>query len=309
MHVLLTGGAGFIGANLVAHLLGIGGYRVRVLDNESTGQRRHLEGLEVEFFAGDILDQAALQKALAGVDAVVHLAADTRVVESVADPEHNFRVNVAGTFGLLQACRRLGVSRVVGASTGGAIAGEVEPPVHERMPARPISPYGASKLAGEGYFSAFAGSYGMRTLSLRFSNVYGPGSFHKGSVVALFMRRILANRPLVVYGDGSQVRDFLYVGDLVEAIEGCLAGEATGVLQLGSGVPTSINRLLELLRQTVAPEHVLEVEHQEFQPGEVLRNWCDVSEANRRLGFSPRTGLAQGLALTWQWFQSQWGRP
>ena len=169
-------------------------------------------------------------------------------MDSIADPAHNFEYNVIGTFNLLELCRELGVNRVVAASTGGAILGDVEPPVHEEMAPQPTSPYGASKLMLEGYLSAYASSYGMSSCALRFSNIYGPRSFHKGSVVAHFYKQLLAGEQLVVYGDGSQTRDFLYVGDLVEAIWAAVQSDAQGAYQLGSGKPTTVNQLLDAMR-------------------------------------------------------------
>jgi nucleoside-diphosphate-sugar epimerase len=206
MRVLVTGGCGFIGANLVPRLAAAG-WQVRVLDNEIIGRRHHLDEFTGEFINGDIRDPAALDLALDGVDAVVHLAADTRVIESIADPAFNFDVNVVGSFRLIEAMRARGIGRLVNASTGGAIIGDATPPVHEGMVPNPIAPYGATKLAVEGLCSAWSGSYGFSALSLRFANVYGPRSYHKGSVVAAFFRRIAAGLPLIVHGDGEQVRD------------------------------------------------------------------------------------------------------
>jgi UDP-glucose 4-epimerase len=231
---------------------------------------------------------------------VVHLAADTRVMDSVVDPAHNFESNVVGSFNLLELCRELGVHRVVAASTGGAILGEVEPPVHEQMAPQPTSPYGASKLMLEGYLSAYASSYGMSTCALRFSNVYGPRSFHKGSVVAHFYKQVLAGEPLVVYGDGSQTRDFLYAGDLVEAIRIALEGDAEGAYQLGSGAPTTVNELIEHMRTATGLD--LEVVYEDFRPGEIRDTWCDITKARQNLGFAPTTPLPDGLRRTWEWF-------
>ena len=176
---LVTGGCGFIGVNLVTRLTGRGG-RVRVLDNLSLGKREDIEPLGVDLQVGDIRDLAAVEKACKDVDVVVHLAGHTRVVESVTNPELNFEINAIGTMNVLRACRAAGVQKVIFASTGGAILGEQKPPVHEGMVPRPVSPYGASKLVGEAYCSAFYGSYGLNTVALRFSNVYGPWSYHKG---------------------------------------------------------------------------------------------------------------------------------
>ena len=301
--VLVTGGAGFVGVNLAAHLAAAGGWDVTAFDDESLGDRRHLEPYGTGFVAGDIRDRAALDAAMAGQDAVVHLAADTRVMDSIADPRRNFEVNVAGSFAVLEAARAAGVGRVVAASTGGAIVGEAEPPVHEGMAAAPMAPYGASKLAMEGYLSAFAGAYGMATCALRFSNIYGPRSFHKGSVVAHFLKETLAGRPLTVYGDGSQARDFLYVDDLVEGIRRALASDAVGVFQLGSGAPTTVAELLDLMREVTGRGP--EVRHEPFRAGEIRATWCDIGKARAAFGFDPATPLRDGLARTWAWFRDR----
>jgi UDP-glucose 4-epimerase len=203
--VLVTGGAGFVGATLVRRLAG-SGHQVRVLDNYSTGDPSYLDGVGAELVEGDIRDVRALDAALAGVDAVVHLAAAGSVITSVADPAANFDVNVTGTFRVLDAARRAGVQRTVQASTGGALIGDATPPVTERSLPKPISPYGASKLAGEGYAHAFAAAYGLRTVALRFANVYGPWSARKPGAITLFFRAIQAGEPIVIYGDGSASR-------------------------------------------------------------------------------------------------------
>ena len=303
MRILVTGGCGFIGATLVP-LLEAAGHQVRVFDSEVLGKRCHLGNFAGEFIRGDIRDRPALDAALEGVDAVVHLAADTRVIESIADPALNFDVNVAGSFNLLEAMRQRSIRRLVNASTGGAIIGEVEPPVHEDMVPRPVSPYGATKLAVEGLCAAYAGSYGFEALSLRFANVYGPRSFHKGSVVAAFCKQILRGQPLVVYGDGEQTRDFVYVEDLCAGIMLALASGQSGVIQLGSGVPLSVNRLIEAMRVAVAPAAMV-VEYRPARGGEISRTWCDVSKARARLGFNPDTSLEEGLLATWRWFVEQ----
>ena len=301
--ILITGGAGFIGRHLADYLTGYGGYEVTVIDNESLGDRRHLDLDKVRFLHGDLRDREALREALAGQDAVVHLAADTRVMDSIEDPANNFDHNVNGTFNVLELCRELGVGRVVAASTGGAILGDVEPPVHEEMAPRPTSPYGASKLMLEGYLSAYSSSYGVSGCALRFSNIYGPRSFHKGSVVAHFFKQVLAGNPLVVYGDGSQTRDYLYAGDLVEAIRAAVESDAEGAFQLGTGRPTTLNELISVMRTVTGLD--LEVDFRDFRPGEVRDTWCQIDKARAALGFDPGTALDEGLATTWRWFQEQ----
>jgi UDP-glucose 4-epimerase len=302
-NVLITGGAGFIGRHLADHLTRQDDVSVTVIDNESLGDRKHLDLDRVRFIEGDIRNRDALGSALEGQEVVVHLAADTRVIESIADPSHNFDTNVVGTFNLLELSRELGVRRIVAASTGGAILGDVEPPVHERLAPQPSSPYGASKLMLEGYLSAYASSYSLSTCALRFSNIYGPRSFHKGSVVAHFFKQILDGEKLVVYGDGSQTRDYLFVSDLVQAIWIAAQSSAQGAFQLGSGKPTTLNQLLDVMRTVTGLD--LDVVYREFRAGEVRDTWCDIQKARAGFGFDPATGLEDGLALTWDWFSAQ----
>lgn len=300
--VLITGGAGFIGRHLASHLTEQG-MIVTVLDNESLGDRRHLDLDRIRFVHGDLRDLEAIRESLEGQDAVVHLAADTRVMDSIADPAFNFDNNVVGTFNLLNVCRELGTRRVVAASTGGAILGEVEPPVHEEMAPMPTSPYGASKLMLEGYLSAYVSSYGISGCALRFSNVYGPRSFHKGSVVAHFFKQLIADERPTVYGDGSQTRDYLYVGDLVEAIRVAMTSDVTGPYQLGSGRGTTLNELLDVMRQVTGLP--IEADYADFRAGEVRDTWCQVDKARRDFGYDPATPLDEGLRITWDWFRSQ----
>jgi len=301
MQIMITGGCGFVGVNLARKLVGRPGVRVRVFDNESLGKREHLEGVECEFIHGDIRDRAALDAALKGVDTVVHLAADTRVMDSIADPVFNLKTNVEGSLNLLEAMRAAKVGRLVNASTGGAIIGAAVGAVNEKMVAAPMSPYGASKLAVEGYCSAYSESYGVRSVSLRFSNVFGPQSYHKGSVVAAFLKQILQGKPLIVYGDGSQVRDYVFVGDLCEGILRGIESDVTGPVQLGSGIGLTLNDLIAEMRAVVAPR-TFEVDYRPFRAGEVHTTFCDITKAREVLGFDPRTSLRDGLRQTWEWF-------
>lgn len=302
-NVLITGGAGFIGRHLADHLLDAGDVNVSVIDNESLGDRSHLDLERVRFIPGDLRNPDDLREALTGQDAVVHLAADTRVMDSIENPRHNFESNVIGTFNLLELSRELGVGRIVAASTGGAILGDVEPPVHEEMAPRPTSPYGASKLMLEGYLSAFSSSYGLSTCALRFSNIYGPRSFHKGSVVAHFFKQVLAGEKPVVYGDGSQTRDYLYAGDLVKAIRTAIDSSVQGPYQLGTGKPTTINELLAAMRRATGLP--IEADYQDFRDGEVRDTWCQIDKAREGFGFDPSTPLDDGLRETWDWFKAQ----
>jgi UDP-glucose 4-epimerase len=187
--ILVTGGCGFIGANLVPQLLADGN-AVRVLDDLRTGRAEYLDGYDVELVEGDICDAALVAETMDGVSAVIHLAAAGSVVDSVADPAANFAANAAGTFTVLDAVRVAGIDRLVFSSTGGALIGNATPPVNERSLPKPISPYGASKLAAEAYCHAFAMSYGIRTVATRFANVYGPFSGHKKGAITAFFKAI-----------------------------------------------------------------------------------------------------------------------
>lgn len=302
MTLLITGGCGFIGANLIARDRQRGGQPIRVLDNESLGRYEWISEFGVEFIKGDLRNPETVARALDGVDAVIHLAADTRVMDSIGNPVHNFDTNVVGTFNLLEKMREAGVSRIVNASTGGAIMGEVPPPVHEEMVPRPTSPYGAAKLAVEGYLSAYATSYGFDAVSLRFSNVYGRRSYHKGSVVAAFLRRIADGKPITVYGDGSQTRDFVFADDLCDGILGAIEAHCSGVYQLGTGIGTSINELIEVIDAVTGPEYPLQIVYDDFRDGELRHTYCQICKAQKAFGYAPSTKLHDGIAETWDWF-------
>ncbi len=300
--VLVTGGAGFVGATLVRRLVA-SGYWVRVFDNYSTGDAEHLAGVEAEQIEGDIRDIAALDSALNGMGAVMHLAAAGSVVASVADPVTNFEVNVLGTFRVLDAARRAGVQRVVLASTGGALIGDATPPVSERSLPRPISPYGASKLAGEGYACAFAHAYGLPTVALRFANVYGPWSARKRGAMTMFFRAIEAGEPIVIYGDGTASRDYIHVDDISRALQLALERDVPGgtVLHIASGVETTVAELADLCRAAAgAPDHP--VEHRAPRAGEVARNFATYDLAQQVLGYAPTIRLDEGIHTTWEWF-------
>ncbi|MEM8552463.1 MAG: SDR family NAD(P)-dependent oxidoreductase [Pseudomonadota bacterium] len=303
--VLITGGAGFIGANLVRQLrAATPGAEIRILDNETLGSRSAVEAYDVEFVAGDVRDRACVRAALDQVDIVVHLAAATTVMNSIADPRHTFETNVVATHDLLLSMVDLGVPTIVNASTGGAIVGDAAPPLHEAMPLCPTSPYGASKMAVEGYLSAFAGAFGLAATSLRFANVYGPGSTHKSSVVAAIFNKIRRQEPLPVYGDGLQTRDFVYVDDVCAGIMQAMAADKAGTFQLGTGVGTTLLDLLGEIRTVVGAEQMPPVHHLPARQGEVRHAWCDISRARREIGYAPTMSLSAGLRRTWAWFQS-----
>ena len=304
--VLVTGGAGFIGVNLGRVLRTVGAHPV-AYDNFVTGKVADAEAAGYEqIIEGDIRDGDALAAAARGVDAIVHLAARTGVVDSIEDPRGDAEVNVLGTLNALLAARDGGAGAFVFASSGAPL-GSAPPPGHEGLAPCPLSPYGASKLAGEGLCSAFAGSYGLSATALRFTNVYGPYSYHKGSVVALCLKRIMDGDPLVVYGDGEQTRDFLYVNDLCGAVVAAIARRPTGGLyQLGTGIETSINALMSILTELMADAGVT-LHYEPERAGEIRRAFSDISRARAELGYAPDTPLREGLAITGDWFRKEYG--
>jgi UDP-glucose 4-epimerase len=297
---LVTGGCGFIGVNLGARLQA-DGWRVVALDDLSTGCLATAEAAGYDdVVVADVRDLDALAGAIQGARGVVHLAAQTGVPASVADPRTDLDVNVTGTLNALLASVDAGVERFVFASSNAPL-GVSPQPVHEDIPPRPRSPYGASKLAGEGYCSAVNSSYGLATAVLRFANVYGPHSDHKGSVVAQMLRAAFSGEALRVYGDGSQTRDFVYVDDLCDGIARALGTPVGGTFQLGTGVETSVSELVRLLEAQL-PDVRVDVRHLAPRPGDVARSVSDIGRARRLLGFEPQIDLASGLSRTTAWF-------
>src|SRR5436309_2015247 len=240
-HVLITGGCGFIGANLVRFLADRTDWEIRVVDDLRAGKVGYLPDDSADVRIGDVKESGVLEPALQGVDAVVHLASQTGVAPSVENPVADFEGNAVATFRVLDGCRRRGVERFVFASSGAAV-GEVVGPIHEEVVPKPVSPYGASKLAGEAYARAFAASYATQTVALRFSNVYGPFSPHKRNAVPNFIKRRLSGEPIVIYGDGSQTRDFIFVDDLCDAIHRSLVTEGIDgqLFQVATGAEAAV---------------------------------------------------------------------
>ena len=278
---------------------------MRVLDWGRAVGYVYLDGTAAEILRGDLTDSSVAREAVRGVGRVVHLAARTSVPASIASPWEDFEQNVIGTVGLLEACRAEGVQRLVFASSNAAV-GLVDPPAHELIAPRPVAPYGAAKLAAEGYLHAYFRSYGLVTTALRFSNAYGPYSLHKTSVVAAMIRSCLAGRPLTIYGDGSQTRDFVHIDDLVRLILLVLDAPADQVggevFQAGTGRETTV---LQLARAVIAaavangaPE--VGVINAPARHGDVARNYGDVSKAERVVGYRPAVDLGEGLEFDGQ---------
>jgi UDP-glucose 4-epimerase len=300
VRALVTGGAGFVGVNL-APVLAEAGFTTRCFDDFSTGHRADAERASYdEIVEGDVLDGPAIAEAVRDCTHVIHLAGQAGVPSSVADPVRDCELNVRGTLNTLIGARDVGVEGFVFASSNAPL-GEITPPAHEGIVPRPTSPYGASKLAGEAYCSAFAGSYGVPTTVLRFANVYGPYSYHKGSVVAAFCKAALAGEPLVVYGNGHQTRDFVFVEDLARGITAALGQGNTGVVaHLGSGIETTVLEVASLISDRLG--HV-PIEHHPVRAGDIERNFSDITRARELFDFSPRVPLAEGLDRTVSWFR------
>lgn len=306
MRAMVTGGAGFIGSNLVDALLARGD-EVTVVDDLSTGRRENLKAAlagGARLVVQDIREGAALTELAveARPEAVFHLAAQIDVRKSVADPAFDASVNVGGTANVLEAAHAAGARRVVFTSTGGAIYGEGEGqelPLGEEAPIAPLSPYGQSKFAGEGYLALYERLHGLYGAALRLGNVYGPRQDPLGEagVIAIFCGRLRAGARPTVFGDGRQTRDYVYVGDVVAAALAAAESEASGPLNIGTGRETDVLGLVERLAALGEGEG-FEPELAPPRPGEVQRIAIDPSRAGRELGWTPKVELEEGLRLT-----------
>lgn len=302
MRVLVTGGAGFIGANLVRRLLDSTDFVVTVLDDLSATNGGNVPDgdARVTFARGDIRDVHLLDQIVPGHDAIVHLAAQAGVPASLQDPVRDFEINALGTLRMLEAARGAGVSRFLFASSSAPL-GRQEPPATEDKAPLPMSPYGAAKLAGEGYCLAYSGSWGLGTVALRFANVYGELSGHKKSVVSTFFRDAATKGRLTIEG-GRQTRDLIYVGDVCEAIMSALGNDVRGeVFQIGTGVETTIIRLAELIREITGGG--AEIVEGSTRRGDVGRSYSSIDKARAVLGWEPSTSLEEGLRRTWSWMR------
>lgn len=298
--VLVTGGAGFIGSHLVDELLGRG-YKVVVLDDFWSGRldnlTQHLKNDDFKLVEGDVRGRSVVGEAMDGVDAVVHLAALVDVEESVNNPFETHDVNVNGTLNVLKEAVRKGVKRFVYASST-AVYGEGNPlPLREDHPLKPISPYAASKVSAECYCRAFHSCYSLDTIILRYFNVYGPGqnrSSYSG-VITRFLQNALNDEPLVIYGDGKQTRDFVYVNDVVEATVLALENDYSKgeILNVCTGNPVTINELAHVVKEVTKKD--LKVTYDKPRKGDIKNNYGDPSKAEEILGFKAKISLKNGL--------------
>ena len=310
MRVLVTGGAGFIGSHTVDALVACGGYEIAVIDDLSSGKREQVN-LRARFYQADLRDAPAMRGVMERErpEILVHLAAQMDVRHSVVDPAFDAQVNLVGFLNLMEAGRENGLRRVVFSSTGGAIYGEQERfPCDEEHALRPVSPYGVAKLATEKYLFFYRTQYGIDYAALRYANVYGPRQDPHGEagVVAIFCGRILEGRPVSIYGDGGQTRDYVFVDDVVRANMAAVAGSASGAFNIGTGVETSVNQLYEALAHSAGTSRPAE-----FAParaGEQRRSVILAERAARELGWRPQVELSNGLAQTLRFFRDRAAR-
>lgn len=309
--ILVTGGAGFIGSHIVDRLLSEG-YQVTVLDNLSSGDLKNIpydENKNFHFLRGDIRDSSLVKEALRDIDAVFHEAALVSVTLSVQHPMLAHEVNVTGTLNLLKASVDLGVKRVVFASSAAVYGETSRPGKSETMATSPFSPYGVSKLAAENYTRSFYKLYGLETVSLRYFNVYGPRqSFDVncayGGVITISLNRLMRNMPPIIYGDGEQTRDFVYVEDIVDANMLALnTKEGLGdSFNVGSGTRVSINYIVQVLKGLLKKEKVQNT-YTDARIGDVRHGYANIGKASKLLGYNPRFSLEDGLSRLVQWYR------
>jgi UDP-glucose 4-epimerase len=312
--VLVTGGAGFIGSSLV-RLLAASGATVRVVDNLVNGKAENLDEVlsdSVSLHVVDIRQQETMKELLTGVDLVFHLAC-LGVRHSIHAPYENHEVNATGTLNLLALAREVGVRRFVYTSTSEVYGTARIVPMTEEHPTYPMTVYGAAKLAGECYTRAYYETYGYETVVVRPFNAFGPRSHHEGDsgeVIPKFLLRSMVGKPMVIFGDGSQTRDFTYVEDTARGI--LLAGlceEAIGqTINLGSNHEITINELAETIKAVIGNPNA-EVTHDMPRPGDVLRLYADSSKAERLLGFEPQISMNEGLQRLKAWYESLGKKP
>ncbi|MBC7333573.1 MAG: NAD-dependent epimerase/dehydratase family protein [Actinobacteria bacterium] len=304
MKILVTGGAGFIGSNVVDRLI-LEGYNVVVVDNLSSGKRENVDS-KAKFYEADIRDSRISEIfETEKPEIVIHNAAQISVRDSVKDPIYDAEVNIIGSLNILELCKRAGVKKVIFASSGGTVYGEQKIfPASEDHPLSPISPYGVAKLAVEKYLYYYYFNYGLKYVSLRYANVYGPRQDPHGEagVVAIFCSRLVEGKNPVINGDGKQTRDYVYVSDVVEANINAIECDFVGELNIGTGKETDVVELFYMLKEISGKNDVEEV-HGPPMEGEQRRSCLDYEKAKLVLGWEPIVKLEEGLKLTYHWFK------
>jgi nucleoside-diphosphate-sugar epimerase len=306
---LVTGGAGFIGSH-IAEFLAARGDSVRVLDNLSTGKKENLAGFigRVEFIEGDIRDLDACRRAVRGVEHVLHQAALASVTGSIADPLLTNAINVTGTLNLLLSARDAGVRSFVLASSSAVYGDDPAMPKREGREGRPLSPYGTSKRVGEKYGELFHELCGMKTVALRYFNVFGPRQdpmSDYAAVIPVFITKVLRGERPVIYGDGEQSRDFIYVKSVVQANITAAESPDTGgeALNVASGKGLTVNALLAAVNGIVGTE--IQAVHAEPRPGDIKHSVADIAKARRVMGFEPQIPFMDGLKDTVSWYRER----
>src|SRR4051812_368082 len=306
-HYLVTGGAGFIGSHLSEELVRRG-HTVRVADSLITGKRSNLDHVPgVEFLEGDLADLPFAERAVKGVDYVLHQAAIPSVPRSVKDPITSNRANVDATLNVLVAARDAGVKRLVFAGSSSAYGNTPTLPKHEEMPTNPLSPYALQKVVGEQYLQMFTRLYGLETVSIRYFNVFGPRqdptSPYSG-VISVFATALLENRSPKIYGNGEQTRDFTYVANVVDGVlRACDANGASGeVINVATGGRISLNQLFRTMRDLVGG--TVEPTYLDTRAGDVRDSQADISKAERILGYKPIVSFEDGLRQTVEWYRT-----
>ena len=312
MRILITGGAGFIGSN-VADALIAAGHDVAIVDDLSSGSAENVPSgarwYRVDIREGELDAVFAEERP----ELVCHHAAQVSVRRSVETPQADAAVNVLGSLSVFEAARRHGARRLVFASTGGAIYGEqTGAAADEAHPCRPRSPYAVAKLAVEHYLDYYCATFGLQAVVLRYANVYGPRQDPHGEagVVAIFMQRLLAGLPVTIYGDGEQVRDFVYIDDVVSAnvaaLDAATPDGEMAIFNIGTGRATSVNAIWSVIDALARP--TVSAYHEPARSGDVRRSVLDAAHAARQLGWRPRVSVEAGLARTWAWFREHAAR-
>jgi UDP-N-acetylglucosamine/UDP-N-acetyl-alpha-D-glucosaminouronate 4-epimerase len=305
---LVTGGAGFIGSHIAEELLRRG-HRVRVVDSLITGKRRNLEPLHgVEFLEGDLADLSVAQRAVDGMEYVLHQAAIPSVPRSVKDPLTSNRANIDASLNVLVAARDAGVKRLVYAGSSSAYGDTETLPKREDMPTKPLSPYALQKLVVEQYCQMFTRLYGFETVAIRYFNVFGPrqdpGSPYSG-VISLFATALLSGRQPLIYGDGEQTRDFTYVANVVDGVlRASESPDVSGeVINVATGGRISLNELLRTMNRILGTEtHAI---YLDVRAGDVRDSQADITKARQLLGYAPLVDLEEGLRHTIDWCRSE----
>jgi UDP-glucose 4-epimerase len=307
MRILVTGGAGFIGSHTVDALVSVGTHGVAVIDNLSAGKREQVNP-GARFYEADIREAGEVGRIIAHErpEVMVHFAAQMDVRRSVADPAFDAQVNLVGFLNLMEAARAHGLRRVVFSSTGGAIYGEQDTfPADETHPCRPVSPYGVAKFSTESYLFFYQAQYGINYAAMRYANVYGPRQDPHGEagVVAIFCGRLLEDKPVTIFGDGEQSRDYVYVGDVVRANVAAVTAAANGPINIGTGIETNVNRLYETLAAAAGSPRP--PTYAAARPGEQKRSVIAAARAGRELGWRPEVTLEEGLKRTYRFFEQR----